>query len=77
MALNKGVLQLNPFAKYAVAFPKISRSIFTLASSALSPAKGLLKNKLRKLFRVDAVVPLAVKLIAFNLDRCQICITDG
>ena len=39
MALNKGVLQLNPFAKYAVAFPKISRSIFTLASSALSPAK--------------------------------------
>ena len=31
---NEGVLHFWPFAKYAVAFPKISRSIFTLANSA-------------------------------------------
>ena len=36
VAMDKGVLQLWPLAKYAVAFPKISRSIFTRASSALS-----------------------------------------
>jgi len=44
---------------------------------ALEVAKGLLKNKLRKLLGVDAVIPLAVKLIAFNLDRCQICIRNS
>ena len=34
VALDEGVLQVNPFAKYAVAFPRMSRSIFTRASSA-------------------------------------------
>src|ERR1035441_7130911 len=31
---NKGVLHFWPFAKYAVAFPRMSRSIFTRANSA-------------------------------------------
>src|ERR1700747_158331 len=31
---NKGVLHFGPFAKYAVAFPRMSRSIFTRANSA-------------------------------------------
>src|SRR6516162_5161078 len=34
MAFNKGVFHFWPFAKYAVAFPRMSRSIFTRASSA-------------------------------------------
>ena len=34
MALNKGILHFWPFAKYAVAFPRMSRSIVTRASSA-------------------------------------------
>ena len=34
MAFNKGVLHFWPFAKYAVAFPRMSRSIVTRASSA-------------------------------------------
>ena len=34
--LDEGVLQLCTFAKYAVAFPRMSRSIFTRASSARS-----------------------------------------
>ncbi len=34
VALNEGVLQIDPFAKYAVAFPRMSRSIFTRANSA-------------------------------------------
>jgi hypothetical protein len=33
-ALDEGVLQIDPFAKYAVAFPRMSRSIFTRANSA-------------------------------------------
>src|SRR5438105_4345068 len=36
VALDEGVLHFEPFAKYAVAFPRMSRSIFTRASSALS-----------------------------------------
>ena len=36
VVLYEGVLQVNPFAKYAVAFPRISRSIFIRASSARS-----------------------------------------
>src|SRR6266704_1454684 len=32
--MNKGVLHFWPFAKYAVAFPKMSRSILTRANSA-------------------------------------------
>jgi hypothetical protein len=32
---NKGVLHFGPFAKYAVAFPKMSRSIFTRANSVV------------------------------------------
>ena len=36
MPLDEGVLQLCAFAKYAVAFPRMSRSIFTRASSARS-----------------------------------------
>jgi len=36
MSLDEGVLQLCAFAKYAVAFPRMSRSIFTRASSARS-----------------------------------------
>jgi hypothetical protein len=31
VTLNKGVLHFWPFAKYAVAFPRMSRSIFTRA----------------------------------------------
>src|SRR5271166_2879157 len=34
VTLNKGVLHFWPFAKYAVAFPRMSRSIVTRASSA-------------------------------------------
>src|SRR5271167_3476051 len=34
VTLNKGVLYFWPFAKYAVAFPRMSRSIFTRANSA-------------------------------------------
>src|SRR6185437_1267920 len=34
MTSNKGVPHLCSFAKYAVAFPRMSRSIFTRASSA-------------------------------------------
>src|SRR5512133_1794795 len=36
VALDKGVLQVDPLAKYAVAFPRMSRSIFTRANSARS-----------------------------------------
>ena len=36
VAMDEGVLQLCAFAKYAVAFPKMLRSIFTRASSARS-----------------------------------------
>ena len=36
VALYEGVLQIDPFAKYAVAFPRMSRSIFTRANSARS-----------------------------------------
>ena len=36
VALDEGVLQIDPLAKYAVAFSKMSRSIFTRASSARS-----------------------------------------
>ena len=32
--LDEGVLQIDPLAKYAVAFPKMSRSIFTRANAA-------------------------------------------
>ena len=32
VALDEGVLQFWPFARYAAAFPRISRSIFTRAS---------------------------------------------
>ena len=34
--LDEGVLQIDPLAKYAVAFPRMSRSIFTRANSACS-----------------------------------------
>ena len=34
MAFDEGILHFWPFAKYAVAFPSMSRSIFTRASSA-------------------------------------------
>ncbi len=34
MTLHEGILHFWPFAKYAVAFPRMSRSIFTRASSA-------------------------------------------
>ena len=36
VAFDEGVLHFAPFAKYAVAFPRMSRSIFTRASSARS-----------------------------------------
>ena len=36
MGLDEGVLQIDPLAKYAVAFPRMSRSIFTRANSARS-----------------------------------------
>lgn len=34
VALDEGLLQIDPFAKYAVAFPKMPRSIFTRDNSA-------------------------------------------
>ncbi len=34
IASNQGVLHFCPLAKYAIAFPRMSRSIFTRASSA-------------------------------------------
>ena len=34
--LDEGVFQIDPIAKYAVAFPNMSRSIFPRANSALS-----------------------------------------
>jgi hypothetical protein len=34
VTLNKGILHFCTFAKYAVAFPKMSRSIVTRANSA-------------------------------------------
>src|SRR5208282_4336602 len=34
VASNQGVLHFCPLAKYAIAFPRMSRSIFTRASSA-------------------------------------------
>ena len=36
MALDEGVLQIDPLAMYAVAFPRMSLSIFTRANSARS-----------------------------------------
>ena len=36
VSVDEGVLQLCAFAKYVVAFPRMSRSIFTRASSARS-----------------------------------------
>ena len=33
VALDEGIFQIDPFEKYAVAFPRISRSIFTRANS--------------------------------------------
>ena len=36
VSVDEGVLQLCAFAKYAVAFPRMSRSILTRASSARS-----------------------------------------
>lgn len=36
VALDEGVFQIDPLAKYAVAFPKMSRAIFTRASSVRS-----------------------------------------
>ncbi len=38
--------------------------------------KGLLTNKLDNLSRPNAVVPLAVKRMTFDLDGCQFCIGD-
>ena len=36
VALDEGILQIDPFAKYAIAFPRMPGSIFTRASSARS-----------------------------------------
>src|SRR5664279_4421394 len=61
VALNKGVLHFWPFAKYAVAFPRMSRSIVTRASSAR-----------RRLFSICSAVTAGLLLPPFKVPaRCS------
>src|ERR1039457_388379 len=57
VALNKGVLHFWPFAKYAVAFPRMSRSIVTRASSAR-----------RRLFSICSAVTAGLLLAPFKVE---------
>ena len=56
MALNKGILHFWPFAKYAVAFPRMSRSIVTRANSAR-----------KRLISICSAVTPALPLTSFSL----------
>ena len=55
MAFNEGILHFWPFAKYAVAFPRMSRSIVTRASSAR-----------KRLISICSAVTPALPLTSFN-----------
>src|ERR1700761_2003715 len=60
VALNKGVLHFCTFAKYAVAFPSMSRSIVTRANSARN-----------RMFSICSAVTSALLLVPRKLpDRC-------
>src|ERR1017187_8106048 len=62
VALNKGVLHFWHFAKYAVAFPRMSRSIVTRASSAR-----------RRLFSICSAVTCGVLPAPFKVPaRCSL-----
>src|SRR3954453_19541321 len=56
IAFDEGILHFWPFAKYAVAFPKMSRSIVTRASSAR-----------KRLISICSAVTPALPLTSFNL----------
>jgi hypothetical protein len=67
MAFNKGILHFEPFAKYAVAFPNMSRSIVTRASSAR-----------KRLISICSAVTPAVPTTCFNLpERCAFIQLDN
>src|SRR5271165_7164656 len=62
VALNKGVLHFWHFAKYAVAFPRMSRSIVTRANSAR-----------RRLFSICSAVTSGLLLEPFSVPaRCSL-----
>ena len=62
MALNKGVLHFWPFAKNAVAFPRMSRSIVTRANSAR-----------KRLISICSAVTPVLPLTPFNFPaRCNL-----
>src|SRR3974377_2158820 len=56
MTLDEGILHFWPLAKYAVAFPRMSRSIFTRASSAR-----------KRLISICSAVTPALPLTSFSL----------
>jgi hypothetical protein len=56
MTLDEGLLHFWPFAKYAVALPRMSRSIFTRASSAR-----------KRLISICSAVTPALSLTTFNV----------
>ena len=68
MLLNEGALEIDPLAKYAVAFSKISRSIFTRASSALSRLISIC-SALTGLLSAPVSLPLRWALIQLNSIR--------
>ena len=59
MAFDKGILHFWPFAKYAVAFPRMSRSIVTRANSAR-----------KRLISICSAVTPVLPLTAFNFPAC-------
>src|SRR5664280_1508884 len=62
VALNEGVLHRWTFAKYAVAFPRMSRSIVTRANSAR-----------RRLFSICSAVTCGLLVAPFNVPaRCSL-----
>src|SRR5664280_1775311 len=62
VALNKGVLHFWHFAKYAVAFPRMSRSLVTRASSAR-----------RRLFSICSALTAGLLLAPFKVPaRCSL-----
>jgi hypothetical protein len=65
VAGNPGVLHIDSRAKYAVAFFKISRSIFTRASSALNRASSICSG-LTGLSPAPLSWPLALSLTQFS-----------
>lgn len=45
MALDKGILHFWPFAKYAVAFPRMRRSIVTRVNQPVAKSKGWMRSQ--------------------------------